>query len=140
MPFALAFRSHSGHAIGAAQGSAKGSVDFTQTSPRKVTNISLRGGATVRDVGIGSTLADPAAFPDAKVDRSTEEVFHITLAKIAKSDGGKFEFGVEMIHGRGDRDRHPGHRVLRVALRSSAGQVDLSVRRERTHGFAHRVQ
>jgi hypothetical protein len=74
----------------------KGSVDFTQTNPRKVTNISITGGATVRGVGIGSTIEEiQAAFPTAKVDHDTEEIFEITLVKIPKSDGGKFQFAVD---------------------------------------------
>jgi hypothetical protein len=78
-----------------------GSVDFTQTSPRKVTNITIRGGAGARGVGIGSTIPEiQAAFPKAKVDHSTEEVFAITLVKIPKSDGGKFEFAVETSTGK----------------------------------------
>jgi hypothetical protein len=78
----------------------KGSVDFTQTSPRKVTNIQVNGGATVRGVGVGSTLEEiQEAFPKAKIDRSTEEVFQITLVKVPRSEGGKFEFGVDTTTG-----------------------------------------
>lgn len=74
----------------------KGSVDFTLTSPRKVTNITVLGGATARGVGIGSTIDEiKAAFPKAKVDHDTEEVFAITLVKIPKSGGGKLEFAVD---------------------------------------------
>lgn len=74
----------------------KGSVDLTQTSPRKVTNISIRGGASARGVGIGATSAQiRAAFPKASFDRSTEEVFGITLVKVPKSGGGRLQFAVD---------------------------------------------
>src|SRR4051794_14451543 len=36
----------------------KGQVNFTQTSPRKVTDITVNGGATAKGVGIGATIAD----------------------------------------------------------------------------------
>src|SRR3954469_226550 len=35
----------------------KGSVDYTQHNPRKVTDISITGGAKARGVGIGATIA-----------------------------------------------------------------------------------
>jgi hypothetical protein len=74
----------------------KGSVDFTDTSPRKVANIYVIGGATARGVGIGATIEDiQVAFPKAKIDHSTEETFAITLVRIPKSGGGKLEFAVE---------------------------------------------
>src|SRR4051812_18329241 len=58
----------------------KGSVDFTLSSPRKVASIIVTAGGSARGVGIGDTLKDvKAAFKKAKVDRSTEEVFRITL-------------------------------------------------------------
>ena len=74
----------------------KGSVDFTLTSPRKVVNISVRGGAKARGVGIGDTIPEiKAAYPKAKVDRSTEEVFGITLVKVPKRGGGRLQFAVK---------------------------------------------
>jgi hypothetical protein len=81
----------------------KGSVDFTMTTPRKVTNIAVTGGAKARGVGIGSTIAQiKAAFPKAKVDHSTESVFAITLVKIPKNGGGKFQFSVPTATGKAD--------------------------------------
>lgn len=75
----------------------KGGVDFTLTSPRKITTITITGGAAARGVGIGDTIADiKKAFTNAKIDPSTEEVFGITLVKIPKNDGGRFQFAVDV--------------------------------------------
>jgi hypothetical protein len=74
----------------------KGTVDFTLTSPRKVTDIAVRGGATARGVGIGATIAAiKAAYPKAKVDHSTDHTFALTLVRIPKNGGGKLQFGVD---------------------------------------------
>jgi hypothetical protein len=73
----------------------RGSVDFTLTTPRKVTRIVVRGGARARGVGIGSTIpAIRAAFPRARVNHSTDAMFGITLVTIPRNGGGKFTFGV----------------------------------------------
>jgi hypothetical protein len=70
-------------------------VNFTQSTPRKVTDIAIRGGARARGVGIGAKIPRiKAAFPKAKVDRSTERVFGITLVKIPKNGGGRIQFAV----------------------------------------------
>jgi hypothetical protein len=75
----------------------KGSVDFTMTSPRKVTDISVRGGATARGVGIGATIAQiKAKFPKAVVDHSTDSTFGTTLVKIPKNGGGRLQFAVDI--------------------------------------------
>ena len=74
----------------------KGTVDFTMSSPRKVVDISVRGGATARGVGIGATIRQiKAAFPKAKVDHSTDHTFALTLVRIPKNGGGRLEFGVD---------------------------------------------
>ena len=74
----------------------KGSVDFTMTTPRKVADITVRGGATARGVGIGATIAKiKAAFPKAKVDHSTDHTFGVTLVRIPKNGGGKLQFAVD---------------------------------------------
>lgn len=73
----------------------KGSVDFTMTMPRKVLDITIRGGATARGVGIGATIAKiKAAYPKAKVDHSTDHTFAITLVRVPKAGGGRLQFGV----------------------------------------------
>jgi hypothetical protein len=75
----------------------KGQVNFTLTSPRKVTDITIRGGAKARGVGIGATIPQiKAAFPKAKVDHSTESVFGITLVRIPKNGGGRIKFAVDV--------------------------------------------
>jgi hypothetical protein len=54
----------------------KGSVNYTLNSPRRVTDITITGGATARGVGIGDKLKDiKAKFPKRKVDHSQENVF-----------------------------------------------------------------
>jgi hypothetical protein len=79
----------------------KGSVDFTQTTPRRVMTIAVRGGAKARGVGIGATIPDiKAAYPKAKVDHSTEPVFAITLVKVPKGGGGKLQFAVDTASGK----------------------------------------
>ncbi len=74
----------------------KGGVDFTMTTPRKVVDISIRGGATARGVGIGATIAQiKAAYPKAKVDHSTDHTFALTLVRIPKNGGGRLQFAVD---------------------------------------------
>ena len=74
----------------------QGSVDFTPTTPRRVTVITIRGGATARGVGIGATSTRVRqAFPKAITDHSTEMMFGITVLKIPKSGGGRFDFAVD---------------------------------------------
>ena len=73
----------------------KGQVNFTLKAPRKVTDVTVRGGAKARGVGIGATIAQiKAKFPKAKVDHSTDHTFEITLVHIPKNGGGKMVFGV----------------------------------------------
>jgi|SRR5215217_6877336 len=79
-----------------------GSVDFTLKSPRKVANVTVfKGAATAHGVGIGATIEDiQAAYPHAKVDHGSDEVFHVTFVTIPKSDGGKFQFAVDIDTGK----------------------------------------
>jgi hypothetical protein len=73
----------------------KGSVDLTTTSPRKVSRITVTGGARARGVGIGSSAATVTRkFPRAKADHTTESQFGITLYKVPKSGGGRLQFAV----------------------------------------------
>ncbi|MEA2450313.1 MAG: hypothetical protein QOG63_2245 [Thermoleophilaceae bacterium] len=73
-----------------------GSVDFTLNKPRKVANITVRGGATARGVGIGSTIGQiKAKFPTAETDHSAESTFGVTIVRIpAPGDKVKFQFAV----------------------------------------------
>ncbi len=73
-----------------------GSVNYTQSSPRRVDSITVRGGARARGVGIGSRIpAIKARFPRARVDHSTESVFGLTLVRTPKRpSGGQITFGV----------------------------------------------
>jgi hypothetical protein len=77
----------------------KGSVQYTQSSPRKVDSITITGGAKARGVGIGAKIpAIKAKFPHAKVDHSTEQVFQLTLVRTPKRpSGGRITFGVSTV-------------------------------------------
>jgi hypothetical protein len=75
----------------------KGSVNYTLNSPRRVTDITITGGAKARGVGIGATIAAiKAKFPRAKVDHSTDQVFQLTLVTTPRRpvSGGRIMFGV----------------------------------------------
>jgi hypothetical protein len=73
----------------------KGEVNFTLSSPRKAADMTLRGGAKARGVGIGATIAQiKAKFPKAKVDHSTDANFELTIVRIPKHHGGRMQFGV----------------------------------------------
>ena len=74
----------------------EGSVDLTRRTPRRIRNITVRGGAKARGVGIGATIREiKDAFPKARVDHSTDETFRLTLVRIPKDGGGKIHFGVD---------------------------------------------
>jgi hypothetical protein len=74
----------------------RGSVDYTQSTPRKVVAITVRRGAAARGVGIGATIPQiKAKFPHAKVNHSLEDIGLFTLVIVPKRDGGRFEFGVD---------------------------------------------
>ena len=76
----------------------EGSVNFTTDSgPRRVTDIQITGGGKARGVGVGSTKAEiKDAYPKARFDHSTEEVFAITLVRISKKAGGKLQMAVRL--------------------------------------------
>jgi hypothetical protein len=75
----------------------RGNVDWTKTTPRRAKRITVSRGAKARGVGIGDRLADiKAAFPKAKVNHSTEDMFGITLVRIPKDGGGKIAFSVRV--------------------------------------------
>jgi len=72
-----------------------GVVDFTQSKVRKVQTIMVTRGAKARGVGVGSTQAAVRrAFPGARVDHSTDQVFGLTLVKVPRNAGGRLEFAV----------------------------------------------
>jgi hypothetical protein len=74
----------------------RGDVDFTQTTPRKVTNISIRSGARARGVKVGDRIRDiKDAYPKAKVNRDTEEVFGVWLVRVPRNGGGRITFAVD---------------------------------------------
>jgi hypothetical protein len=69
----------------------KGFVNLTLSRPRKVDTISVTGGAKAKGVGVGSKRAAiRSAFPHAKF----RHVLGITVARVPKSDGGRFEFSL----------------------------------------------
>jgi hypothetical protein len=73
----------------------KGFVNFTLKNPRRVTDITITGGATASGVEVGDTTADiHATFPHATDDHSTDGTFGVTLVRVPKSDGGKIMFAV----------------------------------------------
>jgi hypothetical protein len=75
----------------------RGTVNFTTSTPRKVVDISVRRGARARGVKVGDRIRDIRdAFPRAKVDHSTEDVFGITLVRIPKNGGGRIQFSVPL--------------------------------------------
>jgi hypothetical protein len=74
----------------------RGVVDFTQTAPRKVTNVTIRSGARARGVKVGDRIRDiKAAYPKAKVNRDTEEVFGVWLVRVPRNGGGRIRFSVD---------------------------------------------
>jgi hypothetical protein len=72
-----------------------GAVNFTLKSPRKVTDVQIEGGATVRGLGVGATIKQiKAKFPKAKANHSIDDTVGLTLVRIPKSEGGRITFGV----------------------------------------------
>jgi hypothetical protein len=64
----------------------RGSVNYTLNSPRRVTDVTITGGAEARGVGIGDKLKDiKAKFPKRKVDHSQEDVFQAFFVFIPKA-------------------------------------------------------
>ena len=73
----------------------RGFVDLSQTSPRKITNILITRGARARGVKVGDRIKDiKDAYPKAKVNKDTEEIFGLWLVRVPKSDGGRIRFSV----------------------------------------------
>ena len=75
----------------------QGTVNFTLTNPRKATDITIRGGAEARGVGIGERIADiKAAFPKRKIDHSQEDVFGLTFVFVPKKNDPRLMFAVDV--------------------------------------------
>lgn len=73
----------------------RGSVDLTDSAPRTVRVITVRGGATARGVGVGASEAKlRRAFPGVRIDRSTVGTFGIALATVPKGAGGRLQFAL----------------------------------------------
>jgi hypothetical protein len=73
----------------------RGFVNFTLTTPRRIDNILVTRGARARGVKVGDRIKDIRdAYPNAKVNKDTEEVFGIWLVRVPKSDGGPIRFSV----------------------------------------------
>ena len=75
----------------------RGTVNFTQSTPRKVTDITITGGAKARGVGIGDRLADiKAKFPKRKVDHSSDDVFGLTFVFVRTKANPKLMFAIDV--------------------------------------------
>jgi hypothetical protein len=73
----------------------RGFVNFTLTKPRKINNILITRGARARGVKVGDRIKDiKDAYPGAKVNKDTEEIFGIWLVRVPKSAGGPIRFSV----------------------------------------------
>src|SRR5262245_3883997 len=75
----------------------RGFVDFTLTTPRRISNIYVTRGARARGVKVGDRIRDiKDAYPGAKVNRSTENVFGVWLVRVPRSAGGRITFSVRV--------------------------------------------
>ena len=73
----------------------RGQVDYTLTTPRRVTNIAVTRGARARGVKVGDRIRDiREAYDEVKVNRKTEEVFGVWLVRVPKRAGGRITFSV----------------------------------------------
>jgi hypothetical protein len=73
----------------------RGFVDFTLTTPRKITNILITRGARARGVKVGDRISDIRdAYDVVRVNKNTEEVFGVWLARVPRSAGGRITFSV----------------------------------------------
>jgi hypothetical protein len=71
----------------------QGTVDFTLSNPRRATDITIRGGAEARGVGIGDTIADiKAAFVKRRIDHSQEDVFGLTFIFVPNKNNPRLMF------------------------------------------------
>ena len=75
----------------------EGVVNFKpHKHPRRVSDITVTGGATARGVGIGDRIHDiKAKYPHAKVDHRSDKTLSATIVKVPKRDGGRIMFAVD---------------------------------------------
>ena len=74
----------------------RGTVDFSPTTPRKAENITIRRGARARGVKVGDRIRDiKDAYPKARVNRDTEELFGVWLVRVPRNGGGRITFAVD---------------------------------------------
>ena len=80
------------------RGFVKGEVNFGRKRPRRVRDITVRGGpAFARGVGIGDTIPDiKDAYPKAKENHATDETFGVTLVRAPRNGGGPIRFAVDV--------------------------------------------
>lgn len=77
------------------RGSIEGAVNLTRGGHR-VKSIVVTDGAAAKGVGFGDRARHiRAKFPHAEFDKSTEEVFGLTLVTVPKRNGGRFQFGID---------------------------------------------
>ena len=73
----------------------KGVVNFTLKAPRRVTDITVEGGAKARGVGIGARVRRiKAKFPKAKADHRFDRTLGVTLVNVPRGGGGRLQFAV----------------------------------------------
>ena len=110
-------------------------MDFTQTNPRKVTNITILRGARARGVKVGDRIRDiKDAYPKAKVNKQTEDVFGVWLVRVPRNGGGRITFSVPVDTKRIDR--------ISNLLGSDWQEPDVALNLQlavRLHGLAQRV-
>jgi hypothetical protein len=75
----------------------KGSVNFVPDKvPRRVSDVTITGGAKARGVGIGDRLRDiKKKFPKRKVDHSQEDVFGAFFVFIPRAQSPKMMFVID---------------------------------------------
>lgn len=76
----------------------RGAVNFSTEGTPKAENIQVTGGGTTEEgIEVGSSRSEvKSAYPSAKFDHSTESVFGITLVKVPKRAGGKFQLALSV--------------------------------------------
>src|SRR5690606_12981734 len=71
----------------------RGSVDFTTSGKPRVRNVTVLAGGAARGVEVGDRGRKiRRAFPGARFDHSTDEVFGVTLVTVPRRAGGRLQF------------------------------------------------